>query len=62
MLREGVHPDVVVMTNMFSHWKTPVAKDLGWPSMNPITPLSYELTDETGGTSDHVRVKIYKAM
>ncbi|MDP2646806.1 MAG: molybdopterin-dependent oxidoreductase [Desulfobacterales bacterium] len=60
VLREGVHPDVVVMTNMFGHWVTPVAKDLGWPSMNPVTPLSYELTDETGGTSDHVRVKVYK--
>jgi len=38
-----------------------VAKELGWPSMNPITRLSYKLTDETGGTSDHVRVKVYKA-
>ncbi len=60
VLREGVHPDVVVTTNMFGHWKTPIAKDLGWPSMNPVTPLSYELTDETGGASDHVRVKIYR--
>ena len=61
VVREGVHPEVVVATHMFGHWRTPVAKELGWPSMNPITRLSYKLTDETGGTSDHVRVKVYKA-
>ncbi|MDP2644496.1 MAG: molybdopterin-dependent oxidoreductase [Desulfobacterales bacterium] len=60
IVREGIHPEVVLATHMFGHWQTPVAKDLNWPSMNPITPLSYQLTDETGGTSDHVRVKVYR--
>jgi len=61
VVRQGVHPEVAVALHMFGHWRTPVAKDLDWPTMNPITPLKYKLTDEQGGTSDHVRVKVYKA-
>jgi phenylacetyl-CoA:acceptor oxidoreductase len=61
IVREGLHPDVVVALHMFGHWKMPVAKDTHWPSMNPVTPLKYKLTDEQGGTSDHVRVNIYRA-
>ena len=60
-LRQGVRPDCVVTTQMYGHWITPFAKDLGIPNLNQIAPALIELTDESGGSKDHVKVKIYKA-
>lgn len=63
ILREGVRPEVLVTTQQFGNWLTPLAKDKAhlWSNMNPITPILHEMTDETGGASDHVKVKVYKA-
>ncbi len=60
VVREGIHPEVLVATQQFGHWRTPVARELGWPNMNPLTPISYKLTDKTGSASDEVKVKVYK--
>jgi len=60
-LREGIRPDVILTTQMYGHRKTPFAKDLGLPNMNTIAPALEALTDESGGSKDHVKVKVYKA-
>lgn len=62
IVREGVRPDVLVTTQQFGNWLTPLAKDKAglWSNMNPITPILHEITDETGGASDHLKVRIYK--
>ncbi len=60
-LREGVHPEVIVTTQQFGHWKISFAKDLGWPNLNPVTPINYKTTNGMGSSSDHVKVKAYKA-
>ena len=39
----------------------PFAKNLGIPNLNQIAPALVELTDEAGGSKDHVKVKVYKA-
>jgi phenylacetyl-CoA:acceptor oxidoreductase len=61
LLRQGIRPDSVLMMQPFGHDVTAIAKDTGWPNMNPITPMPHEMTDETGSGSDHVRVRVYKA-
>ncbi len=58
---QGCRPDTVVIPGQFAHWKTPVAKDLGFPSLNAIAPLSMvslALTDATGSGADVVRVRV----
>ena len=59
-LREGIRPDVILSTQMYGHFKTPFAKDLKVPNLNQVAPALIELTDESGGSKDHVKVKIYK--
>ncbi|MDO8606541.1 MAG: molybdopterin-dependent oxidoreductase [Phaeospirillum sp.] len=62
-LVQGCRPDTIVIPGQFEHWKTPYAKDLGFPSLNSLTPLSettLALTDATGSGSDIVRVGIHK--
>jgi phenylacetyl-CoA:acceptor oxidoreductase len=58
VLMQGVRPDTLVIIGQFDHWATPVAKDLGLPSLNTIAPMSLELTDATGSGSDIVRVSL----
>jgi phenylacetyl-CoA:acceptor oxidoreductase len=58
VLRQGIRPDTVLMAGQFDHWVTPFSKDKGGPSMNPLTPMSLELTDATGSAADLVRVAI----
>ncbi len=60
VLREGVRPDTVVMIGQFAHWKTPLARDLGLPSLNSVTDISLKLTDNTGSGADLMRVRVYK--
>jgi len=55
---QGCRPDTVVIPGQFDHWKTPVAKDLAFPSLNTVVPLSLELTDSTGSGADVVRVAV----
>jgi phenylacetyl-CoA:acceptor oxidoreductase len=61
VLREGIRPDTLLLLGQFGHWATPVAKDFGMPSMNPLVPMSLELTDATGSGADLVRVSLRKA-
>jgi len=60
VLREGIRPDVILTTQMYGQFKTPFAKDLKIPNLNQIAPALIELTDESGGSKDHVKVRIYK--
>ena len=59
--RQGIRPDTLLLLGQFGHWETPVAKDFGMPSMNPLVPMSLELTDATGSGADLVRVSLRKA-
>jgi phenylacetyl-CoA:acceptor oxidoreductase len=61
VLRQGIRPDTLLLLGQFGHWATPVAKDFGMPSMNPLVPMSLELTDATGSGADIVRVALRKA-
>ena len=45
VLVQGIRPDTVVIIGQFDHWKTPYAKDLHFPSLNTVAPLSLDLTD-----------------
>ena len=58
VLEQGIRPDTVVIVGQFDHWKTPYAKDLHFPSLNTVAPLSLDLTDSTGSGSDLVRVSV----
>ncbi|MBC7223494.1 MAG: molybdopterin-dependent oxidoreductase, partial [Anaerolineae bacterium] len=60
-VREGIHPDVLLTTQMFGQWVQPFAKSLGVPNLNAVAPNSIDLTDASGGSKDHVKVRIYKA-
>jgi len=60
-LVQGCRPDTIVIPGQFDHWKTPYAKDLNYPSLNAVTPMSavtLELTDATGSGADLVRVRL----
>jgi phenylacetyl-CoA:acceptor oxidoreductase len=59
-LVQGCRPDTVVIPGQFDHWKTPFAKDLPFPSLNTVVPISLGLTDATGSGADLVRVSIRK--
>ncbi len=59
-LVQGCRPDTVVIPGQFDHWKTPVAKDLNFPSLNTVVPISLSLTDATGSGADLVRVSVRK--
>jgi len=61
VLKQGIRPDVVLTTQQFGHWVTPVAKDLGTPNLNRLVKLGLTLTDATGSGADLVKVRIYKA-
>jgi phenylacetyl-CoA:acceptor oxidoreductase len=61
VLREGIRPDTLLLLGQFGHWATPVAKDFGMPSMNPLVPMSLALTDATGSGADIVKVSLRKA-
>jgi phenylacetyl-CoA:acceptor oxidoreductase len=60
-LCQGVRPDVVLLTQMYGHWKTPVAKDLGIPNPNEIQPDLLETLCVGGSVNDKIKVKVYKA-
>jgi phenylacetyl-CoA:acceptor oxidoreductase len=60
-LVQGCRPDTIVIPGQFEHWKTPYAKDLEFPSLNAVTPMSgvtLDLTDATGSGADVVRVSL----
>jgi len=55
---QGIRPDTVCIPGQFDYWATPFAKDLEFPSLNTVIPLSLDLTDATGSGADLVRVSI----
>lgn len=57
---EGIRPDTILIVGQFEHWATPFAKDLNYPSLNTVTPMSLDLTDSTGSGADLVRVSVRK--
>jgi phenylacetyl-CoA:acceptor oxidoreductase len=59
-VRKGIRPDVILTTQMYGHFRTPFARELGIPNLNQIAPALVELTDESGGSKDHVKVKVYR--
>lgn len=61
VVRQGIRPDTLLLIGQFDHWKTPLAKDFGMPSLNSLANMSMALTDATGSGADIVRVKICRA-
>ncbi|OIN91821.1 MAG: molybdopterin oxidoreductase [Comamonadaceae bacterium CG1_02_60_18] len=61
VVRQGIRPDTLLLIGQFDHWKTPLAKDFGMPSLNSLANMSLALTDATGSGADIVRVKICRA-
>jgi phenylacetyl-CoA:acceptor oxidoreductase len=61
VVRQGIRPDTLLLIGQFDHWKTPLAKDFGMPSLNSLANMSMALTDATGSGADIVRVKISRA-
>jgi phenylacetyl-CoA:acceptor oxidoreductase len=57
-ISEGIRPDTLVVPGQFGHWATPFAKDLNYPSLNKLAPMSLDLTDSTGSGADMVRVSV----
>ncbi|MGE3597194.1 MAG: molybdopterin-dependent oxidoreductase [Dehalococcoidia bacterium] len=57
-LREGIRPDTLLAIGKFSHWITPIAKDVQVPNLNELAPISLALTDAMGSGVDLVRVSI----
>jgi phenylacetyl-CoA:acceptor oxidoreductase len=60
VLRQGIRPDTLLLIGQFDHWKTPLAKDFGVPSLNALASMSMDLTDATGSSADIVRVAVRK--
>ena len=61
VVRQGIRPDTLLLIGQFNHWKTPLAKDFGVPSLNKLATMSMDLTDATGSSADIVRVAIRRA-
>jgi phenylacetyl-CoA:acceptor oxidoreductase len=61
VLRQGIRPDTLLLLGQFGHWATPFAKDFQTPSLNPLVPMSLDLTDATGSGADLVRVSLRRA-
>ena len=61
VVRQGIRPDTLLLIGQFDHWKTPLAKDFGMPSLNSLANMSMALTDATGSGADIVRVNICRA-
>ena len=60
VLRQGIRPDTIHMIGQFSHWATPLAKDLETSSMNALVPMIMDLVDSTGSGADLVKVSVVK--
>ncbi len=61
VLRQGVHPEAVIMLAQFGQWKTPYAKDLKRPNLNKLVPLHMDFIDGSGSSIDATKVNIRKA-
>jgi len=56
--REGIRPDVLIITGQFGQWKMPYAKDRGRASVNDIVPMHLDFIDGMGATNDMVKADI----
>jgi phenylacetyl-CoA:acceptor oxidoreductase len=61
VVRQGIRPDTLLLLGQFDHWATPLAKDIGMPSINSLVPMTLALTDATGSGADVVRVSLKRA-
>lgn len=59
-LREGIRPDTILIHGHFGHYLCPIARDIGLPNINVLTPIEIRLTSEEGSGLDHVKVKLSK--
>ena len=59
ILSETVRPEVLEVCEHFGT-KNPMTNRLGWPNMSETETMDVRLIDETGASSDHAIVKIYK--
>ena len=57
-LREGIRPDVLVMTGQFGHWKMPLAKDSNKASLNDLVPMQLDFIDSMGSINDMVKANV----
>ncbi|MDP2730425.1 MAG: molybdopterin dinucleotide binding domain-containing protein, partial [Dehalococcoidales bacterium] len=61
-LSNGIRPDTILMAGQFGQFLTPIARDTGRVSVNVLTPISYEWTDQVTGTMQStIKAKVYKA-
>ncbi len=51
----------MMVLGQHGRYQKPVSRELNRPDTNMLAPLNIEITCEDGGTSDHVKVKVYKA-
>lgn len=57
-LRQGIHPDVIMVLATFGQWKMPYAKDLKRPSVNDVVPMNEDSIDGTGSGIHNTKVNI----
>jgi phenylacetyl-CoA:acceptor oxidoreductase len=57
-LREGIRPDVLIITGQFGHWKTPLAKDKNRASLNDLVPMHLDFIDSMGSINDMVKANV----
>jgi phenylacetyl-CoA:acceptor oxidoreductase len=57
-LREGIRPDVLIITGQFGHWKTPHAKDRNRASLNDLVPMHLDMIDSMGSINDMVKADV----
>jgi phenylacetyl-CoA:acceptor oxidoreductase len=61
ILRQGIRPDVILITGQFGHWKTPFARDFDMPSANSLVPMHVDFLDGSGGTVDATKANVRRA-
>lgn len=61
ILRQGIRPDVILITGQFGHWKTPYARDFKMPSANSLVPMHMDFLDGSGGAIDGTKANVRPA-
>jgi phenylacetyl-CoA:acceptor oxidoreductase len=61
-LCQGIRPDTLLITGQFGRWATPTAKETGWVSQTPLTPIRRSWIDPMISNMQgmNVKAKIYK--
>jgi len=58
IVRQGVHPDCVIMIAQFGHWKTPYAKETKRVGLNALVPMGIDFVDGSGSSIDATKVRV----